>query len=84
MSGMLITIFCFVLNFEHVVTFFHIRYQFTHKIASDEICDMFVYMKGTLTFLYCLTKFTVLFHFIYLMYNSYRIRSVSKKFDANL
>ena len=82
--GILITMFCVILNIDHVVTFVHNRYQFTHKVASGEICAMFVYMRGILTFLYFSTKFTVLFHFTYLMYNSYRVRTVSKKFDTKL
>ena len=84
MSGILITTFCIVFNVDRVVTFFHNRYQFTHKVSSDEICAMLVYMRGILTFLYYSTKFTVLFHFTYLMYNSYRVRYVSKRFDAKL
>ena len=82
--GILIIMFCFFLNVDHVVTFVHNRYQFTHEVSNGEICATFVYMRGILTFLYHATKFTLLFHFTYLMYNTYRVRSDSKRFDKKL
>jgi len=69
--GVLITMLCLFLNVDHVVTFVHNRYQFTNKVNhNDDICAALVYMRAILTFLYHCIKFTVLFHFTYLMYNS--------------
>ena len=84
--GVLITIFCFFLNVDHIVTFVHNKYQFTNKVNDGEICATFIYMRTILTFLFHTTKFTILFHFTYLMYNSYRMRSDSsgKRFDKKL
>ena len=82
--GVLITMFCFVLNVDHIVTFVHNRYQFTNKVNNGDICATFIYIRGILTFLYHSIKFTILFHFAYLMYNSYRIKSDGKRFNKKL
>ena len=83
--GILITMYCLVLNIDNVITFVHNRYQYTHKINDNAgVCAMFVYVRGTLAFLYHSIKFTVLFHFTYLMYNGYRMRSGGVRFDKKL
>ena len=83
--GILITMYCFVLNIDNTITFVHNRYQYTHKINDNAgVCAMFVYVRGTLAFFYHSIKFTVLFHFTYLMYNGYRMRSGGVRFDKKL
>ena len=83
--GILITAFCLVLNIDHIVTFVHNRYQFTHRVNGDaNICAGFVYVRGIFTFLYHTTKFTILFHFTYLMYRSYKMRSDGTRFEGKL
>jgi len=77
MFGLLITMICFFLNVNQIVTFIHNRYQFTHKMDESAVCAMFVYLRGVLNFMDHSIKLTILFHFTYLMYNSYRAKSAS-------
>ena len=82
--GVLITIFCFFLNVYYVITFVHNRYQFTHTVDEGTVCAVFIYARSTMVFLRHSTKFIILFHFMCLMYNSYRARSGGPKFDKVL
>ena len=80
--GILTIIFCFFFNMDSVVTFVHNRYQFTHKINdAGVVCAALVFSRGILSLLYQFTRLTILFHFAYLMYNTYRVRS--GKFSRN-
>jgi len=82
--GVLIIIFCFFLNVLYVLTFVHNRFQFTHTVDGGTVCAMFIYARGSVVFLRHSTKFIILFHFMRLMYNSYRARSGGPKFDKVL
>ena len=82
--GVLITMFCFFLNVYYVITFVYNRFQFTHTIDNSAVCAMFVYLRGIFTFLHHSIKFIILFHFTYLMYNSYKARSGGPRFDKVL
>jgi len=83
--GILVTSFCFILNVDHIITMVHNRYQYTHKVNDDGgICATLIYMRGVMTFLYHTAKFTILFHFTYLMYRSYRAKSDGSKFNKRL
>ena len=83
--GVLVTSFCFILNVDHVITMVHNRYQYTHQVNNGgDICATLIYMRGVMTFLYHTAKFTILFHFTYLMYKSYRARSGGSKLDKKL
>ena len=80
--GILTIMLCFFFNMEHVVAFVHNRYQFTHKINdAGVVCAVLAYTRGILNLLSQFTRLTILFHFAYLMYNTYRIRS--EKFSRN-
>jgi len=83
--GVLVTTFCFILNVDHIVTMVHNRYQYTHQVNDDgDICATVIYIRGVMTFLYHTSKFTILFHFTYLMYRSYRAKSDGSKLDKKL
>jgi len=83
--GVLVTSFCIILNVDHIVTMVHNRYQYTHKVNGDGgICATLIYVRGVLTFLYHTAKFTIFFHFTYLMYRSYRAKSDGSKVDKKL
>ena len=82
--GVLITMFCFFLNVLYVITFVHNRYQFTHTVDGGTVCAMFIYARSVMIFFRHSTKFTILFHFMCLMYNSYQARSGGPTFDKVL
>ena len=82
--GVLITMFCFFLNVYYLITFVYNRFQFTHTMDTSAVCATFVYLRGILTFLHHSIKFTILFHFTYLMYNSYRAKSGGPRLDKAL
>jgi len=83
--GILITMYCLVLNTDNTITFVHNKYQYTHKINDNAgLCAMFVYVRGALAFFYHSIKVTVLFHFTYLMHSGYRMRSGGARFDKKL
>ena len=83
--GVLVTSFCFILNVDHIITMVHNRYQYMHKVNDDGgICATLIYMRGVMTFLYHTAKFTILFHFTYLMYRSYRAKSDGSKLNKKL
>ena len=84
MFGALIVMFCFFLNLDHVIAFVYNRYQFTHKIDEGAVCAMFVYLRRIMSFLDHSIKCSVLIHFTYLMYNSYRARSVGPRLNKVL
>ena len=67
--GVLITMFCYV---NQIIKLIHNRYQYTHKMDKNAVCATFVYLREIVNFLDHSIKFTILFHFTYLMYNSYR------------
>ena len=82
--GVLIVMFCFSLNVDHMIAFVHNRYQFTHKVDESAVCAMFVYLRGITNFLDHSIKCTILIHFTYLMYNSYRAQSASPSINKIL
>ena len=82
--GVLITMFCFFLDVNQIIKLIHNRYQFTHKMDESAVCATFVYLRGIVNFLDHSIKFTVLFHFTYLMYNSYRAKSGGPRLDKVL
>ena len=82
--GVLITMFCFFLNVYYVITFVYNSYQYSYIIDKSAVCAMFVYLRGVLTFLHHSIKFTILFHFTYLMYDSYRAKSGGPQLDKVL
>ena len=73
--GVLIIMICFFLDVNQIITFIHNRYQFTHTVDESAVCAMFVYLRGILNFLDHSIKFTILFHFTYLMHNSFMAKS---------
>ena len=83
--GILVIIFCSDLLVAYAVSFFHHTFQFTHKVNdSGTVCAVLVYMRVTFTFIYHSTVITIFFHFTYLMYNTYKLRSVGPNLDTNL
>jgi len=82
--GVLIIMFCFFLNMDHMIAFVHNRYQFTHRVDESTVCAMFVYLRGITNFLDHSIKCTILIHFTYLMYNSYRAQSASSRLNKVL
>ncbi|XP_065900670.1 uncharacterized protein [Dysidea avara] len=82
--GILISILYSLTLVLHVAIFLHNRYQYTHKVNDHKgVCGMFIYVRAIVTFSRNATTIIVFFHFVYLMYENYRLRSNSN-FDTKL
>jgi len=83
--GILVVLFCSDLLVSYVVSFLYNRYQFTHKVGdSGTACAILVYVRTTFVFIYHSTVVTIFFHFAYLMYNAYKLRTVGPNLNTNL
>jgi len=83
--GMLVIVFCSANLFSYFTAFIYNRYQFTHKVdESGTVCAVLVYMRVVFVLVYHTTVITIFFHFTYLMYNSYKMRSVGPDLNTKL
>ena len=83
--GLLVTIMCFFIFLTHLTTLVHSRYQFTSKANGvGYICAVLVYTKLSFIIFYHSTIITIYFHFAYLMYNTYKLRTVGPNLNGKL
>ena len=83
--GVLVIIFCSTLLFAYASKFIYNRYQFTYKINDNgTVCALLMYIRLTLAFVYHTTVMTIFFHFSYLMYNTYKLRTIGPDLNTKL
>ena len=71
--------------FSYFTAFVYNRYQFTHKVdESGSVCAVIVYVRVVFAVVYHATVMTIFFHFTYLMYNTYKLRSVGPDLNTKL
>ena len=83
--GLLVAIMCFFVLLTNLTTLVHSKYQFINKVNDlGYICAVLVYTKLSFIFFYHSTIITIYFHFAYLMYNTYKLRSFGPNLNKKL
>ena len=83
--GILVSLFCCIMLFAYASKFVYNRYQFTHKTNDNgTVCALLVYIRLTSELFYHTTVMTIFFHFSYLMYNTYKLRTIEPNLNKKL